>query len=58
MTIENWRRNQSPGAVSCYHRKMRVEKGFLTGGGKGWFRWHAPARQIETDREKESIGVD
>jgi hypothetical protein len=44
--------------VSCCHRKIKVEKGFLTAGGKAWFRRHAPARQIKTDGENESTGAD
>jgi hypothetical protein len=58
MTIGNCRRNQSPGAVSCRHRKMKVEKGFLTGRGKAWFRRHTLAHPIETDGENESTGAD
>jgi hypothetical protein len=57
MTIGNCRRNQSPGAVSCRHRKMKVEKGFLTGRGKAWFRRHTLAHPIETDGENESTGA-
>jgi hypothetical protein len=37
---------------------MKVEKGFLTGRGKAWFRRHTLAHPIETDGENESTGAD